>query len=183
MRRNYFIKKKFQTTFLLKFVVLLLVEAMLIAGLFLYVSNDTITAGYLNSTLRVEKTPDFFFISLFLVILIIGLGIGMVGMTIFILLSHQIAGPLYKFENTLKQMAEGDLTIRIDLRKTDQMIEFKEAINALAGSLDARIGGIKKAVAEIDGLLPRADDKEAVSTIRSIFAAVKRDMDRFKVSG
>ena len=109
-RRNYFVKKRFQLNFLSKFVMLLLIESVLITGLFIYVSSDTLTTGYLNSTLRIEKTPDFFMFSLVLIMLIAAVGMGITGMILFIFLSHRIAGPLFRFEKTLKIIEEGDLT-------------------------------------------------------------------------
>jgi len=181
-RKNYFIKKKFQLNFLLKFVILLLIESFLIAGLFMYVSNDTITTGYLNSTLRIEKTPDFFFVSLLLIVLIVVIGIGIAAMVIFLLLSHRIAGPLYRFEKTLKEAEGGDLTARIDLRKTDELTKLKESINSAFGSMDSRFGRIKKGLFELEELLSKPDDPQAVSKARSKINMIKDEIGYFKVS-
>ena len=182
MRKNYLIKKRFQLNFLLKFVILLIVESLLVAGLFMYVSNDTITTGYLNSTLRIEKTTDFFFVSLILIVLITVIGIGMAGMIIFLLLSHRIAGPLYHFEAALKKAEDGDLTARIDLRKTDQLISLKESINSVFGSMDSRLGRVKKGLAELEELLLNSNDPQAVSKLKSKLSSIKDEIGYFKVS-
>ncbi len=181
-RKNYFIKKKFQLNFLLKFVILLLVESLLIGGLFMYVSSDTITTGYLNSTLRIEKTPDFFFISLILIILITVVGIGMAAMAIFIYLSHRIAGPLYRFEDVLRDAERGDLTTRIGLRKTDELAELKESINSLLASTDSRLGRIKKYLLEMEELLSHADDPQTASKLSSKVNSIKDELAFFRVS-
>lgn len=182
MRKNYFVKKKFQANFVSKFLILLLLESFLIAGLFIYVSSDTITTGYLNSTLRIEKTQDFFFISLILIILITVIGIGIAGMVIFILLSHRVAGPLYRFEKALREAKDGDLTVRIDLRKTDQLTEFKESINALFISMDSRIGSIKNKLAELEELLSKSSDPQAILKIKPKINIVKDEIGYFKVT-
>ena len=182
MRKNYFIKKRFQLNFLLKFVILLIVESLLVAGLFMYVSNDTITTGYLNSTLRIEKTTDFFFVSLILIVLITMIGIGIAAMIIFLLLSHRIAGPLYRFEAALKKAEDGDLTARIDLRKTDQLISLKESINSVFGSMDSRLGRVKKGLAELEELLLNSNDPQAVSKLKSKLSSIKDEIGYFKVS-
>ncbi len=181
-RKNYFIKKKFQLNFLLKFVILLLVEAVLIAGLFRYISNDTITTGYLNSTLRIEKTPDFFFVSFLLIALIAAVAIGIAAMVIFLFISHRIAGPLYHFEKALKEVDSGDLTVRIDIRKTDELMKLKESINSAFGSMDSRLGSIKKGLIELEDLLSRPDDPEAVSKVRSKVKSIKEEIGYFKLS-
>ena len=73
-RKNFLIKKHFQFTFLGSFIVLLAVESVLIVSLFLFLSRDTLTTGYIDSILRVERTQNFFIIPFMLLTLIIVLG-------------------------------------------------------------------------------------------------------------
>lgn len=181
-RRNYFIKKRFQLNFVYKFVILLLLEALLIAGLFMYLSNDTLTTGYLGSILRVESTPRFFFAPLVLITLIVCVGIGIAAMIVFILLSHKIAGPLYRFENDLREIAGGDLTKRICLRKTDQLIELKEALNLLIGSLDRKVGRMKDIVLELEGLTYKEDIPSNLDKIYKLIEILKNEINCFKVT-
>src|SRR3989338_4053779 len=94
-RRNYFIKKKYQANFSMKFCLLLIAEAILITGLFLMISRGTLTTGYSGTELKIEKTSQFFFLTFVLQFLIVGVAIGIVGMVVFIFHSHRIAGPLY----------------------------------------------------------------------------------------
>ena len=148
----------------------------------MYVSNDTITTGYLNSTLRIEKTPDFFFISLALIILIAVIGIGIAAMVIFILLSHRIAGPLYRFEKALKEVEDGNLRARVDLRKTDELVTLKEAMNSVFGSMDLRLGRVKKELAGLEELLLNPNDPQAVSKLKSKLSSIKDEIGYFKVS-
>lgn len=181
-RRRYFIKKKFQTNFLVRFIILLLLESLLIAGLFMYVSSDTLTTGYFNSTLKIDRTVNFFFISFLLITLIAVVGVGIAGLIIFILLSHRIAGPLYRFEKTLERIGNGDLTTRIDLRGTDQLTELKEALNTLADSLDRRMAGIKNSLAEAQNLLAKKDDPEFNVKLKKILTHLKDEIEYFKVT-
>jgi len=181
-RKNYFIKKRFQLSFLYRFVILLLLEAVFIAGLLMYISSDTLTTGYHDSILTIENTPNFFLVPTILIILIVGLGIGIAGMIVFIFLSHRIAGPLYRFEQDLKEVSAGDLTKRINLRKTDQLMEIKESINMLIGLLDERIRRIKKHLLELEELVSKKDDPESVARIRKIIELLKEDIDKFRIT-
>jgi len=181
-RRNYFIKKKFQANFAFRFILLLLLEAILIAGLYMYVSNDTITAGYLDSILTVERTPQFFFGQFLLITLIVGLGIAIAAMIVFILLSHRIAGPLYRFEKDLEEVTSGNLTKRINLRRTDQLIELKESLNSLIGSFDSRMGRLKGKLSKLNRLLSRDNASQNASEIYSLMGSIKDEIDRFKVT-
>jgi len=178
-RRNYFIKKRFQFSFAAGFVMLLLLESLLIAAFLINLSNNTITTGYSGSVLKVERTSDFFLTSFMLGTFIVAGAIAIAGMLIFILLSHRIAGPLYRFEKTVKDIEGGDLTARIYLRKKDEIIELKEALNVLVDSMDKRIGRIKRSIHEIRVLHAEKSDSEAVG--RKI-AALEDEIKHFKVT-
>lgn len=53
-------------------------------------------------------------------------------------LTHRVAGPLIRITNTLQQLAAGDYSIRIKLRKGDSLTEVADAINVLAEALQSR---------------------------------------------
>ena len=151
-RRNYFIKKKFQVNFTVKFLIIILIEAFLAAGLFLYMSKGTLTTGYLGSELRIARTYDFFLPMLLLSNLII-VGISaVIGIAVFIFLSHRIAGPLYRFENILDAIKKGDLTQRFKLRENDQFAELANSINEHTDTLDKNMGHLKAGVMEFSQL-------------------------------
>ncbi|MFA5145925.1 MAG: methyl-accepting chemotaxis protein [Candidatus Omnitrophota bacterium] len=181
-RRNYFIKKRFQLKFALSFVLLLVLEAALVISLFMRVSTDTVTTGYLDSVLRVESTPSFFFVPFLLILMITGVGICAAAMIIFILLSHRIAGPLYRFEKDLEEIGFGDLTKRIALRNSDQLTELKEALNVLVESLDQRVGKIKESTEELRQLISKKDDPASAEKILKVMETLRNEIEHFKVS-
>lgn len=180
-RKNYFIKKGFQFNFALKFMLLILLEAALIAGLFMQISGDTLTTGYSDSILRIERTPNFFLTPLILIFLITAIGIGIAGMVVFILLSHRIAGPLYRFEKDLGDIGYGDLTKRIHLRKTDQLTEIKEALNSLISTFDERIGRIKSILVELKSLTDKGEPANSAK-VQNAVKKLTEEIDRFKVT-
>ena len=151
-RRNYFIKKKFQVNFTVKFLIIILIEAFLAAGLFLYMSKGTLTTGYLGSELRIARTYDFFLPMLLLSNLII-VGISaVIGIAVLIFLSHRLAGPLYRFENILDAIKKGDLTQRFKLRENDKFVELANSINEHTDTLDKNMGHLKAGVMEFSQL-------------------------------
>ena len=52
-----------------------------------------------------------------------------------LILSHRIAGPWYRMETILRDVAEGDLTRDVNLRKGDELISLADAINKVTGNL------------------------------------------------
>jgi methyl-accepting chemotaxis protein len=181
-RKKYFIKKKFQIGFAFRFLLLIVIEAGLIIGLFLYSSNNTITTGYVNSSLRVESTPHFFLVPLLLIMLIAGLGIAIAAMVVFTLLSHRIAGPLYRFEQFLNETTNGDLTKRVCLRKTDQLLELMEALNVTTSFFDKKIGKIKDTITELKKLLSQKENEANNEKIHKTIELLKEEIDHFKVT-
>ena len=169
-------------SFTTRFVALIVIEAILIIGLFIHISSNTLTAGYTNSTLRLESTLDFFFIPLLLVIFITGVGISLAGMVTFILLSHRIAGPLFRFESDMKDISQGDLTKRTSLRRTDQLTELKEALNVLTSSMDERLGRVKDMLQEIETLMLDKNSPDNNAKLNKAISSLRNEVDRFKVT-
>lgn len=151
-RRNYFIKKKFQLDFSIKFLIIIVIEAVLAAGLFLYLSKGTLTTGYHGLELKIARTYDFFLPMLLLSNLIIVGITAIIGIAVLVFLSHRLAGPLYRFEKVLMDINKGDLTQRFILRETDQFVELQNKINELANTMDRNMGNMKSGIVEISKL-------------------------------
>ena len=180
-RKKYLIKKRFQLSFLGPFVILLVLESVLIVSLFLYLSQDTLTTGYSDSILRVDRTHNFFFIPFLLMTLIIVLSAALVGLVIFTVLSNRLAGPCYRFEQALKQIERGDLDTRIHLRKNDQFDELEKALNIFIGSLSSRIGSIKRELKEVKSILARKDDPASLTKVNEKVNLMAEEIKHFKI--
>ncbi|MFH1753625.1 MAG: HAMP domain-containing protein, partial [Candidatus Omnitrophota bacterium] len=153
---------------------LILAEALIIAGLFLYISSETLTTGYSGSSFVIDKTSSFFLPSFIALTVIVGLAVGIAGIFVFIFISHSIAGPLFRFETVLRQLTEGDFRVRVQLRKTDQLSELLGALNKAIEETDTRLNGLK---VDIDRAydLASGESKEAL-------AAAKDKLDFFKTA-
>jgi methyl-accepting chemotaxis protein len=91
-----------------------------------------------------------------------------------LILSHRIAGPAYALSRDLKRLADGDLTVQIQLRKGDFHMETAEALNLTAGILRNKISAIKSALADLEA---RQDIDEAT---RQVLEQVLLDVAYFK---
>jgi len=142
-RKNHFIKKGFQLNFSVRFLALIIIEAVLLAGIFWYLSLNTLTTSYQGAQLRIEDTSSFFFPSMMypgLVVIGVVCIIGTVGL---IFISHKIAGPLYRFEKSLKEIGEGNLTCRVALRQKDQLSGMADALNSFTSEIDKKVLDMK----------------------------------------
>jgi methyl-accepting chemotaxis protein len=55
-----------------------------------------------------------------------------------LVVSHRIAGPLYRFRQVFAQVGGGDLSARVNLRRTDYLYEEAKAINEMIDRLAER---------------------------------------------
>lgn len=68
-----------------------------------------------------------------------GLKIGMYMLMVLIVsavISHRMAGPVFKFEKSCATLAEGDLSHRVYLRQGDQLTDLQDQFNNMAGAVD-----------------------------------------------
>lgn len=143
-RRNYLINKKFQ----LKYAGLILVFMFIIGLLSGY------TVYYTGWLLMGEKLSNVYpqgryvaimrTINATLLIRLFILAPFVVLLAIFV--SHRIAGPLFRIERFLGDVAQGDLSQRLTLRKKDELKELAGAINEMTDSLKDRANRLKGAV-------------------------------------
>ena len=181
-RKNYLIKKSFQFSFSFKFIILLFIESVLIIGLFIYLSSDTLTTGFSNSILTVQTTQNFFLVPLVLFSLIVFVGITITALIVFTLISHKIAGPLYRFEEVLKQVNGGDLTSNFKLRNADQLEEFQNELNSVIHTLNDKIGNLKNELRELQEIVRQNNDPDFLTKVDQKMQQIQKQIDFFKVS-
>jgi len=51
-------------------------------------------------------------------------------------ISHRMAGPIFKFEKSCATVAEGDLAHRVYLRKGDQLTDLQDSFNEMTGAVN-----------------------------------------------
>ncbi|MBI5885671.1 MAG: methyl-accepting chemotaxis protein [Deltaproteobacteria bacterium] len=148
-RRTVYIKKRFQATFAIKFLAIIVAEALLAAGILVYISMGTMVAGYRGSEIVIAPTRDYFFPTALLANLVIIAITAAAGFVVLLFVSHRIAGPLYRFEKSLDELAEGDLTHRSRLRNADELKPFAERLNAFSEKMESSVGRIKRESASL----------------------------------
>jgi len=161
-RRTYFIKKEYQFKFILKFCLIVLAGSVLSTGILFFLSRDTLTSSFENSRLTVQSTALAIMPAAIVTNLITLIVISMAAIVVLLFISHKIAGPIYRFEKELGEIAQGDLTKRITLRRKDQFTELAEYLNTMTANLREKIMAVH---AEIDHLIDTAAAQGANETL------------------
>ena len=169
-RKQYFIKKNYQTKFILKFCLLVLAGVVLSTVLLLSFSQGTLTSTFKDSRLVVTKTSWAIFPAIMYTNLIsLGL-ITLATIAVVLFISHKIAGPMFRFEKELKAIGQGDLTVRIILRKGDQFKDMAESLNQMSLSLHDKVATIDKGLETIiadTSIKPDSQSQKALSALQS----------------
>ncbi|MFH1778672.1 MAG: HAMP domain-containing protein [Candidatus Omnitrophota bacterium] len=151
-RRIYFINKKFQTRFILRFCLFVIFTSAVMGGLVYILSTQTTTTSFENLRLIVKRTSDFILPTLILSSLIASFLVGGACIVIILFVSHRIAGPLYRLEKTLNEIGKGNLWVDISLRKTDE-------IKALAASLNNMIRNLRDPISSSQGKISELENE------------------------
>lgn len=56
-----------------------------------------------------------------------------------LILSHRLAGPIYRLEKDLQDIAKGNFSIRIKFRKKDELKSIAEGINKILDEMEKRV--------------------------------------------
>ena len=148
-RKNYFIKKDFQLSFILKFCTILLAGIIISTLLLILLSRGTLTSSFENSQLTIKNKAAAIFPSILLCnLLTLGL-ITIVTIVLTLLVSHKLAGPMFRFQKEIEKMGAGNLTQKIQLRDKDQIESLAKSLDSMRGSLKEKIQTIRSDVAMI----------------------------------
>ena len=178
-RRNYFVKKDFQATFILKFCLIVLIGSVLSSGLLLLLSRNTLTSSFDNSRLTIENTwaailPTVVMTGIITLVLIT---LAAIAVTLFV--SHKIGGPLFRLEKEVQEIGKGDLTRKVTLREKDQITPLADDVTGMTAELHKKILGIRTGV---ERLIQSAPEKNAPQELIDDLNALHTNIeDNFKL--
>lgn len=133
-RRTIFIKKKLQLRYM-ALIILSVLSGLLIMA---YELTFTLNEAFDKYPVLLQPLYDHFptlaysFIYKLLIYIVFVVLISAI-------LSHKMAGPVYRFEQTCKAIAKGDFSKRVHLRKGDQLTELQDAFNQMMDRVEAEI--------------------------------------------
>jgi len=95
-----------------------------------------------------------------------------------LLSSHKIAGPIYRIEKDMGEIARGNLTLRVKLRRGDELQDLADAINAMTENIEKTIALNKTSSAKI--LKELGELKNLISASSSDRAKIESVIDELQ---
>ena len=138
-RKNYFIKKGFQTRLITIILLLVIIVANLTGGIVYGILKIDFLRENLQQIFSLQSADDILlpavlvaeFIS-FLIVAVIGLFI-----------SHRMAGPVYRFEKVTEEIGSGNFAFWVKLREKDEFKELADSFNVMMDNLTEHVFRVK----------------------------------------
>lgn len=190
-RLRYFISARYQLKYIGTILIFMLL-AVAVSTYTVYFTGMTIFAEKLSNVYPQARVVPLLNMVNYRIIINILLLIPVV-VFISMYLSHKIAGPIYRLERYLTDMAAGQLVAHVKLRKGDEFGSLAAKINDVTDSLRATItnqrSSMLKIIGELDTVKKMTDSKSAdiaqidsrIDRISAEIKALERELDRFKV--
>lgn len=159
-RRHYMVDKRFQIRFIgvvvfSMFLFLLMVGWTVYSNIWAVLLRDTQNPYFL----MVKKHADtdiFFKLTLLMIVVAI----------VSFFISHKFAGPVYRIRKASKLVADGDLSLRVNLRRGDEFIDLVHDFNDMVKDLRELV----------------TKDKEKIKLISSKMKEISKDFRKKDLS-
>jgi len=130
-RKHFIIKPEIQIKYLLITIILIVLTGV---AVFSFVNLTIASSTKLENLTRMDISiiKDLIFKSMVSVLAIITVIVILEG----ILFLHKLTGPLFVIEKMMRMVAEGDLTLKLKLRKGDELQSLAEEFQNMVDSLN-----------------------------------------------
>jgi methyl-accepting chemotaxis protein len=186
-RKIYFIKKDFQTRFILRFVAIATAWAAVTVMLFAYLAEKKLERLRFSSHINITTTSEL--------LMPITLGAHVVSLLIFAgilaytihALWKRLSPPLYDIKKDIARIAGGELASEVTLRENDEFQDLAADLDMMRRELREKIIRINEqqrvlsnAVAELSGSIIKGNPSLAdAASLRSAVARMKEDLQAF----
>ncbi len=176
-RINFSIKRKMQIRLFINCMLISVVAIGLMAVIFYFYSNREIGESYRQFHVQARNFLDYLLPA---VLGAIVLGV-IASILIAVFFPHKIAGPLYRIERDLKdRIGNGDLTVRFNLRKGDEVGDLAAALNETLEKLSSRIEYIKAPLEELESSTARGKNCSQ-EELRRLVKKIGEGVSEFKI--
>ncbi len=177
-RKIHYIKKEFQMVFIIKFCLLVILGGIVSGAVIYLVSQGSATTVFENSRIRIKSTADFILPAVLLSTAVVTVLVGLASVIVTLYASHKIAGPIYRIEKDLEKVMLGDLRIKFNLRKNDQLQALAMMIETLVANLGDNIKELRQARSELakisEGMRHNSDDARLLEVEKKLQEIDKR---------
>lgn len=159
---NLAVKREFQQ-WMLKHVLLAVTISSVIAAIILYFyARQEVVDSFFTAHVKIRRVSD-----LLLPVVCAGSVVSLVvGVVLSLFLPQKIAGPIYRIEQSLKQVGSGDLTTVVRLRDHDTLKDLAENVNQATSSLRIQVHEAKAGCIALEKAFTDGDSKKVAELMQ-----------------
>lgn len=188
-----FIETGYKLRFMLTFCLITVISILLASFLFYLLTYRELGNDYGQAFFELQSVKKavypLLFASIQSIILLIVVSIAIAVLSL--IYSHKIAGPIYRFEKSMDDVASGDLTCVVKLREGDQIMSIERTMCLSISSMNQRVSNIKDTLYRIkmaeerlkklpETGLQHEEMKEVVRDLRKELYELKSIMEAIK---
>jgi len=191
-RRIYLINKPFQFKYLFVILAVMLVTVFTVGFTTFYIIWNSVIDEFMFVPEASKKMGDIFANTTAFLIIPVLLLAGIFSL-MGILLSHKIAGPIYRVERVAEELAKGNLDISVRFRKGDDLKHLADSLNEMIEGMRKNVRNEKKIISSIDLIAEKLHDdvlkekglkknvKASIKKLNEIVKKLKKSTDRYRV--
>lgn len=155
-RSTVFIQRAFQGRFIAWMLVMILLFAVSSAFILYLLLASDLQSEARSAHLRIADTWEKLGTSIVIGNLVSAVFAGVCVAVVVMYISHKIAGPMFRFQKLMREVARGNLDVSASLREHDQMKElasaFDDMLVALRRQREDRLAAVRDAAAAVHQL-------------------------------
>ena len=179
---NLGIKRQLQLRILSWIFLVIVISSLISGGIFYYYSNRKIDySTYKEFHVQLHNMKETLAPW---ALLAISFG-GFIALTVALFYPQKIAGPVYRLEKRIQNIASGNLTEDIRLRSNDELQDLAREINQMGASLRERLLAAKKSSIYLDTIIQKDlaghCSEQVVLKLQAESARLKKIFDDFSL--
>lgn len=182
-RRHYMVDQSFQLNFIFKFCLVTIISSLAIGSLVYYFSQSSTTVAIEHTKVIVKPTSDFIRPLLILTVLIVTVFSAVVVLFLTLIVSHRIAGPVYRFRKDLARISEGYFENPFQIRRKDQLRELAESLKTMTNTFKWKVVFLQQANRRLNSLLHHEGSlsPENLKQVRDVVRQINEEISFFKI--
>lgn len=153
---NLAVKKQFQLWLLARVLGTVAVCSVVATGILYFYARQEVATSFFDAHIRYRRVSD-----LLLPVVLAGSIVSLLsGLVLSLFLPQKIAGPIFRIEQDLKAVENGDLSFVVRTRQTDILTDLVASINDANEAVRFKVQGVKDSHHEIAGLVPDDGDEK-----------------------
>lgn len=166
-RRQIIVDRNLQFRFVFSIMLIMVILFAILGTLLIFGSSAEMAGSIYRKLAQIKNTKELYMgmtVRFSFLVLLVGFIIISIRFLIF---SHRIVGPLYRFRQSLVKLGEGDLTLKVHFREKDELKDIAQLFTDTVSRLNGKVRIIRKETKNMAQVLSRrklsATDLEKLS--------------------